>query len=220
LTPSEARVQLRFIRRVLPRTSQKTHELQGESEVKSAMILLAGAALGAVAAPALAQAPAAQGNVATAVVAGAKVLDPQGGDVGTVESVSGGNAVIATGTNKVALPLASFAVGPNGPVIGMTRAELDAAAAQAAAQTAASVAAGAKVSGAQGAAIGTVESVEGGFAIVNTGRGKVKLPVTAFAKNETGLVIGMTAAELDAAISAASPAAASSAPAAGSTPAN
>ena len=85
-----------------------------------------------LAAPALAQdapAPAPQAPAAQEATAkvGDTIYDTAGEAVATVESVEGTNAVISTGTNKATVPLSSFAAGPKGPVIGMTKAQLDAA---------------------------------------------------------------------------------------------
>ena len=59
---------------------------------------------------------------------GATVIDQQGGSVGTIETVNAEGAVIATGKARVQLPLGSFGKSPSGLVIGMTKAELEAAA--------------------------------------------------------------------------------------------
>jgi preprotein translocase subunit YajC len=146
---------------------------------------------------------------AGALTAGAKVLDTSGGTVGTIDSIGGDYAVLATTKSKVRLPKTSFASGPNGPVIAMTAAQIDAAAAQAApAQTAAAakpnVAQGAAVTDMQGGAVGTVASVDGQFATVQLASGtKVRLPVSAFAAGENGgLKIAMTAQQLGAAAGA------------------
>ena len=77
-------------------------------------------------------APAAQPapvGVATAadIRAGAPVLDPQGGTVGTIESVAADGAVVATGTARARIPLASFGKSDRGLVISVTRAQLEAA---------------------------------------------------------------------------------------------
>lgn len=68
------------------------------------------------------------------VNAGAIVKDATGAMVGTIESVEGDKAVLATAESKVSVPVTSFA--PNGGelVFGMTAAEVNAAA-QSAAQT-------------------------------------------------------------------------------------
>jgi hypothetical protein len=86
-----------------------------------------------------ANAPASTATTASAsggVAAGATVRDTSGGTVGTIESVDGQYAVLATGKNKVRLPLSSFGRGADGPIIAMTQAQVDAAASAAAAKTA------------------------------------------------------------------------------------
>jgi len=157
-------------------------------------------------APAAAAAPAAGANVA----AGAKVFDAQGGEVGTVESVTNGVAVVDTGTNKVGLPLASFGAGANGPIIAMTKVELDTAASQASQKSAAELKAqltpGATVYGASGAQVGTIKEADDQYITVTRPKGSVKLPVSAFGKGTSGPMISMTVEELDKAMSAAAPA--------------
>ncbi|MEH3106368.1 MAG: hypothetical protein PGN09_03535 [Sphingomonas fennica] len=159
----------------------------------------------AAAQPATGAAPAAGATAATGgkVAAGQTVKDVSGGTVGTVEAVTGEVATVNTGTNKVGVPLASFAVGPDGPVLGMTKAELDQAASGAAANAQADLASalvtGADVKGSGGASVGKVSAVEGEFVTVDTGSAKVRLPKTAFAKGPSGLMIGMSAAEFEAA---------------------
>ncbi len=75
-----------------------------------------------------AQAPAAQAATAKA---GDQVYDTTGAVVGTVESVSGSNFVISTGTNKATLPMSALASGANGLTISMTKAQLNSAIEQA-----------------------------------------------------------------------------------------
>ena len=149
-------------------------------------------------------------GVAGKVVTGATVSDTKGGTVGTIDSVDGEFAILDTGTNKVRLPMTSFAAGTSGPVIAMTKAEVDAAAGGAAeadkAALTAMLTAGAKVSDTQGGPVGTIEANDGQFITVATAKNKVKLPVAAFGKGASGVVIGMTAAQLDSAAKAAAPA--------------
>lgn len=45
-----------------------------------------------------------------------------------------------------------------------------------------------------GVQIGTVESVDAGGVVVNTGQTKIKVPLVAFGKNGQGLLLGITAA--------------------------
>ena len=63
------------------------------------------------------------------VRAGVSVLDPQGGVVGTVESVDAEGAVVSTGSVRARMPISSFGRNDRGLVISMTRSELEAAAA-------------------------------------------------------------------------------------------
>lgn len=62
---------------------------------------------------------------------------------------------------------------------------------------------GAKVFDAQGNEVGTVESVQGDIVTVSTGTARAGLPKTAFVTREKGLTIGMTKAELEAAVNGA-----------------
>ena len=197
--------------------------------MKVIALVLAGAAFAAP--PLLAQAAqdgsapqpaagaAAPAAAAPNVAVGAQVSDAQGGAVGTIESVSGTGAVLSTGSAKATLPLTAFAQGPNGLVIGMTKTDLEAAIAKAsggpqaageqtassasAAATPASITVGASVSDPKGGKVGTVEAVSGNLVTVATPNAKAQLPKSAFAQGENGLVIAMTAAELEAAAKAA-----------------
>lgn len=88
-------------------------------------------------APADAAAPAAtaapEGTAPTAAAtqadlkAGATVYDSAGATVGTIESVTGTGAVIASGKLRAEVPAASFAKNAQGLVIGITKAEFEAA---------------------------------------------------------------------------------------------
>jgi len=61
----------------------------------------------------------------------------------------------------------------------------------------AQVAAGATVYGPDGAAVGTVASVDAGTVMVDTGTYKAPLPATAFGKGDKGPTITVTKAQLD-----------------------
>ena len=149
--------------------------------------------------PALAQPaqPAPAAAAAPQLSAGANVVDSTGAAVGTIESVTNGNATINTGTAKAAVPVASFAARDNGFAIGMTKAQLEAAVAQ---SKPAEIAVGSQVKGPQGAPVGTVEAVAGDLVTVATAKTKAQLPKNAFAQAADGsLTIGMTATQLEAA---------------------
>jgi len=174
--------------------------------MKYLVFALAGSAFMAL--PAFAQAtqspPATAGAPASSaanVTVGASVVDTKGQPVGTIESVNGANAVLSTGTAKAAIPVSSFAKGPNGLVVGISKADLEAQVAQATKPREISV--GMAVSGPQGNPVGKVEAVTGDMVTVATANSKAQLPKTAFAQGPNGLVIGMTAEQLDAAAKAA-----------------
>jgi len=171
--------------------------------MKYLVLALAGSA--ALAMPAFAQAtqpaPAASATAGAGVTAGAAVFDASGNPVGTIESVSGANAVLSTGTVKASIPIASFGKGAKGLVVGITKADLEAQVAAATKPT--NIAAGMAVSGPQGNPVGKIDSVNGDMITVATANTKVQLPKTAFAQGPNGLVIGLTAEQLDAAAKAA-----------------
>ncbi|UZK67025.1 hypothetical protein [Sphingomonas sp. M1-B02] len=162
-------------------------------------------------APAAAAAAATQG--APSLTVGAKVYDAKEGEVGTIESIVGGNAVVATGTEKVTLPPSAFAQWPKGLVIALTRDELNAAAAKARADNAAALVAalkpGAEVRSVRGTALlGTVKSVVGEEWVVLTladKSGDLQLPRKAFIMTPAGLALTFTADEFDAAVKASKP---------------
>lgn len=149
----------------------------------------------------------AAGAPATATVSvttGATVYDTSGGIVGTVASTDGTNAVIDTGTNKAAVPLTSLGKGAKGPVLAMTKAQLDAAAGaqqqQASAAFRSQLVTGASVYGAGGTKLGTIKAVDASNVTLTTGQGDAKLPIAGFGPGPQGVTIGMTAAQLSAAM--------------------
>jgi hypothetical protein len=73
------------------------------------------------------------------------------------------------------------------------------------AATAADVKAGVSVYDSKGGLIGKIDSVAGTDAVVDTGTTRSKIPISSFAKNDKGLVMSMTKADLDAAAKKAAP---------------
>ncbi|SNS76968.1 hypothetical protein SAMN06295912_11552 [Sphingomonas laterariae] len=179
---------------------------------------VAPAALALFAVPAAAQTAAAPAAASTSakLAAGATVYDTSGGVVGTIESVKGDLAVLATEKSKVSIPVASFGTGEKGPVLALTRDQIDAQAGAANAEAAqaedakkkAQLVAGATVKDPAGGTVGTIKSVDAQFALVDTSNVQVRLPLSAFAAGEGGPVIGMTKEQLDAQAAAAAPEAA------------
>ncbi len=138
---------------------------------------------------------------------GDTVFDPTGAEVGKIASVTPDAAIVDTGMHKVSIPSTSFGTGARGATLSATKAQVDNFGQQAddaaKAALAAALKPGANVMGANGATVGTVKTVEANLVEVSTPKGAVKLPTTAFATATGGVKIGMTAAEFDAAVTAA-----------------
>jgi hypothetical protein len=183
----------------------------GEPIMSRMFMLMSGVAL--LATPALAQTAPDAGAAATAapatpatpgagVVTGAKVVDTAGADVGTIESVANGNAILSTGAAKVSVPISSFAKGPTALVFGMTKADIESKVAQASSAPV-EITVGAVVNGPAGAKVGTVKEVAADGVTIASDTAQAKLPKASFAKGPSGLVIGMTPEQFDAAAKAA-----------------
>lgn len=145
--------------------------------------------------------------IATGLKVGAIIYDPQGAEVGKIDSIVNDVVIIDTGTHKAALAKASFGSGAKGPTVSLTKAQLDAqvAAAMEKAATAlnAALVPGAPVHGKAGALIGTVKEVTGDQVVIDRASGPVSLTKQAFATDPRGVIISLTAQELDAAAKAA-----------------
>ena len=156
---------------------------------------LAVAAAGLSAQPAFAQ--------AASITVGTVVKDTQGGNVGTVTSVDGEYLVVKTDKHEVRLPKVSFTATAEGALFGMTQAQLNAEVEKSVIDPATLLKAGAQVRDTAGGVVGTIEAVEAELATIKLPSASVKLPVASFAADSEGLVIGATAAELEAQVSAA-----------------
>jgi hypothetical protein len=99
-----------------------------------------------------------------------------------------------TGTDA-APPAAAEAAQPAAPVAAATDNAPTAAATQA------DIKAGVEVFDNAGVAVGTVQSVTATGAVVASGKLRAEVPTASFAKNAKGLVIGITKAEFEAAVS-------------------
>src|SRR3546814_8395940 len=100
----------------------------------------------------------------TKPVAGATIFDPQGAAIGTIETVTADAVVVNTGTNKVALPPAAIGSNEKGLVASTTKADLDAAAANAHAEAQARLqallTAGTTVNSSAGQPVGTIKAAD------------------------------------------------------------
>lgn len=144
----------------------------------------------------LSTAPAA---LAQSLAPGAAIVDPQGQPVGTVTAVRGDAVTIRTDRHEVRLPLASIRVEKTGGVVGMTQAELNADVEQAMAQLAAAFTAGATVYDPAGQIVGTVGDSEQNLVTLRLASAReVRLPREAFSLGRRGLVVGLTAAQIEA----------------------
>ena len=145
-----------------------------------------------------ATAPAATATATPTV--GMMVKDAAGGMVGTVTAVSDGFVTVKTDKHEAKLPAASFAPSNGALVYGMTQAQLDTQIETQTAAAAAQFKAGAMVKGSDGAQVATVTAVDADTVTLKLTSGKsVRVPRNGLAGSADGLVIGMTAAQLDAA---------------------
>ena len=164
----------------------------------------------ATAAPAAAQqaaqptqpAPAAQAGAA--IAAGTVVRHDKGTDVGTVVRTEGDILIVKTDKYEVPIPRSSVTPHEGVLLFGMTREQLNAAVDQQNAARDAALKPGAAVLGSAGATAGTIEAADAEFVTLKLPSGKaVRLPRTAIALGQSGLVTSLTAAELEAAAGAA-----------------
>jgi len=155
-----------------------------------------------------ASAPAAP--AATAPTVGATVYGPGDEVVGTIDSITGDTVVLAIDGNKVGLALSSIGAGAKGPAIGLSKADMLAAAnkaqADAAGQLQAQLTPGAAVhTQSDNVEVGKVKEADASFVTLTTEKGEVRLPINAFAAGSAGPVIGMTAAQFESAIAGVQP---------------
>lgn len=144
---------------------------------------------------------------AAAVQAGQTVYGPEGAEVGTIDKVENGAAVVNTGTHTVALTLDKFGKSDKGPTISVTKAQLDElvekANAEAAAKLDAALVAGAAVLDNNGVALGTIDSVDGDNIVLKTEKGPVTMTRKYFAMNNGALTALVTKDQVLAALSSA-----------------
>lgn len=132
------------------------------------------------------------------VSVGSSVYDPDGGLVGTVDSVNDSGAILNVEGKKVGLPLNAFVKGDKGLLIGAKAAELKASVekqeAEAAAKLQAALVVGAEVRSVDGTSvIATVKSIDGDAVILSSQDGDVGLPKSAFFMPAHGLSTAFTA---------------------------
>jgi hypothetical protein len=139
---------------------------------------------------------------------GAKIFGPNGGEIGTIEKIEGEAVVVNTGNVTAALPASSFGTSDKGPTLGWNKAELESAVTtaneQATAALDAAIVAGAEVYSSDAVLLGKVTEVPAdGNVIVELVSGPVALPRAQLALQDAKLTFRATAADVQAAASAA-----------------
>ena len=141
------------------------------------------------AAPALAQ----------TLAPGAAIVDTKGQPVGTVVAVNGDVATVRTDRHELRMPLSSIRVDKTNGVVAMTQAELNAGVDQAIAKMAAAIAPGATIYDPAGGIVGTIGAVEADLVTVRLpSTREVRLPRNSFSMGRLGLLVGTTAAQMEA----------------------
>lgn len=149
------------------------------------------------------------------ISAGMTVKDTAGGTVGTVARVETGFVIVKTDKHEVRLPANSFTPHEGALLFGMTQAQLNAEVEKSLAAAAAKIAPGASVTGTAGAAVGTITAVDDQTVTIRLASGNlVRVPRSGVAPGPNGVVVGATAADLEAAAKPAAAPAAAAKPAA------
>lgn len=133
---------------------------------------------------------------------GMAVTDAAGGAVGTVAAVQGDNILVRTDKHEALLPKSSFSVADGKLLFGMTQAELNAKIEGSLAAANSAIVAGAKVKGAGGTELGTIDAVEADKVTIALASGqKIQVGKDAVRGNADGTVsVGYTAEQLQAVI--------------------
>ncbi len=162
---------------------------------------LIAAASAALAAPVLAQGV----NVDAGVKVDTPVAEAEAGAAAGAQAQAGTQVQAgaeASGSEEAGGEAPSEAASAAGHGQHQAQAQGAGTAAAVAPATAADLRVGTAVQDPQGGAVGTIESVDAEGAVVTTGSARAKMPVSSFGRNANGLVISMTKAELEAAVSA------------------
>jgi hypothetical protein len=152
------------------------------------------------AALAFAATPAALLAQAQDVAVGTTIYGSDGQVVGTVTAVADGTVTVDTGAHQAALPANAIGKTDKGPTVGLTKAELDAQieklTADQAAKVTAALAVGAAVVDVDGAALGTIKSVEGDSVVVESPSGAFTLKPEHFSLQGDKLTAAVRAADV------------------------
>ena len=165
---------------------------------KFVMFSALGLALAVPVLPAAAQAQA-------SITVGMQVTDASGGPVGTVTAIQGDNLLVKTDKHEALLAKGSFTPANGKLLFGMTQAQLNAEIEKGLAAADAAVVAGATVKGSDGTTVGTIDTATAESVTIALASGqKVQLSRNSVRGNADGtVVIGLTAAQLEAQVQAA-----------------
>jgi hypothetical protein len=133
---------------------------------------------------------------------GARITDPQGGEVGTITAVDGQYVTVRTDRHETRLPVTSFTPTETTILFALTRDQLNDQIDQALAQAQQAVQVGAIVRDPRGETIGPVEAVDAETVTVKFGERQVRFPRASLAPGQDGLVVGVTVADLRAQVGA------------------
>ena len=130
---------------------------------------------------------------------GDTVFGPEGNEVGTIKTTDGTTVVIATGEHDAPVPANVLAEGPDGPVISVTKVQLNqimaAQKAEALAKRDAAIVEGAMVHSADDVMLGTVGSIDGDTVVVKLADGSVALMREHFTVPANGILTARFTAE-------------------------
>jgi len=141
---------------------------------------------------------------------GASVYGSDGALIGTVERISGQNAILAVGNFRVPVPFDRFGKSDKGLSLAMTRTQFDTMLNQAQNQAAEAIRPmlkpDAEVYGTRGNLLGKITAVSDDTVTVTSSSGIVNLPVASFTAKDGKLGVNLTNAEIEAAAAASQPA--------------
>lgn len=138
-----------------------------------------------------------------AAMVGKPVVDAKGAPVGQVVGARQGLLFVKTDKQETSLPLSSFTFMGGKLYIALTQAQLNAEVEKSLALMSQALAPGATVKGSAGNVLGAIEAIDTEFATIRlTGGQTIRIPRSSIAATPGGAVIGMTAAELEAAVAA------------------
>ncbi len=157
------------------------------------------------AALAFAATPAALMAQGQEVAVGTTIYGSDGEVLGTVTAVAEGTVTVDTGAHTAALPATAIGKTDKGPTVGLTKAELDSQIVQMTADQAAKVSAalvaGAAVADVDGAALGTIKSVDENGVVVDSASGAFTLQPEHFSLQGDKLTAAVRAADVAAQLS-------------------